>query len=177
MIRLELLEKEDLNKILEWNNGKSSDFLLQWAGPLYQFPLTINQLEDYYINDVKKVDSSVFVYKIVLTGTDEIIGTVELREIDKEKRVGRVCRFLIGDDSARGKGVGTIALKEILKIGFVDLNFDKITLAVFDFNEGAIKCYQKTGFKKVKFIENARKAIEGYWNLYEMAVSKAEWDM
>jgi len=30
MIKLEYLEKEDLQKIVQWNLNKSADYLLQW---------------------------------------------------------------------------------------------------------------------------------------------------
>lgn len=175
MIKLSLIEIEDLGKIVEWNENKSDDYLLQWAGPIYNYPLTLVQVENYFFNEVKKDNSNIFVYKIQLSDTDEIIGTVELRQIDENKKTGKVCRFLIGYEGIRGRGIGTEALKEILRIGFEDLNFEKITLGVFDFNQGAIKCYENAGFTKAKLIENARKTTSGYWNLYEMAISKDMW--
>ncbi|NEU05046.1 GNAT family N-acetyltransferase [Clostridium senegalense] len=175
MIKLEYLKEEDLEKIVEWNKNKSSDYLLQWAGPSYTYPLTINQVKNYYFNDVKKDNSNIFLYKIITVSTNELIGTIELREVDKINKIGRVCRFLIGEESIRYKGLGTQALKELLRIGFENFNFEKITLGVFDFNESAIKCYEKSGFLKEKFIKNARKAKDGYWNLYEMTVLKSKW--
>ena len=175
MIKLSLIEKEDLIKIVEWNANKSADDLLQWAGPVFSYPLTLGQVENYYLNEAKRENPNVLIYKIILTETEEIIGTIEVRDIDEEKKIGRVGRFLIGSEDIRGKGIGTKALKEAVRIGFEDLKFNKITLGVFDFNESAIRCYEKVGFVKVKFTKNARKSSNGYWNLYEMAISKEEW--
>ncbi|MBU3144688.1 GNAT family N-acetyltransferase [Clostridium sp. CF012] len=175
MIKLEHLEKEDLIKIVEWNTNKSAEYLLQWAGPSYRHPLTFKQVEDYFFNDVKKDNSNIFVYKIRLIDTDEIIGTIELRENETRNKNAWVCRFLISEENFRGKGIGTQVLKEILIIGFANLKFEKITLRVFDFNHAAIKCYENAGFVKENFIENARKATIGYWNLYEMSISKIQW--
>lgn len=175
MVKLESLEKQDLGKIVEWNSDKSAEFLLQWAGPMYIYPLTIKQVEDYFYNEVKKDDSNIFAYKIRLNDSDKIIGTIELREVDKENKIGMVCRFLIGEEDFRNKGIGAHALKEILEIGFNDLKFEKIALRVFDFNHSAIKCYEKAGFVKEKFLEKARKTANAYWNLYEMSISKDEW--
>lgn len=172
-----MLQKEDLKKIIEWNENKSADYLLQWAGLMYNYPLSLGQVENYFLNEVKKENSNIFIYKILLISTGEIIGTIELRQIDEDKKIGKVCRFLIGEENVRGKGIGTEVLKEILRIGFEDLKFEKITLGVFDFNKNAIKCYENVGFIKVKFIKNARKSSNGYWNLYEMAVSKDEWQI
>lgn len=176
MIKLGLLEKEELIKIIEWNENKSSDDLLQWAGPMYSYPLTLEQLDNYFLSEVKKDNSNIFVYKIIEDDTNEIIGTVELRETDKDKRIGRVCRFLIGKEGNRGRGIGTKVLKEVLRIGFEDIKFEKITLGVFDFNDNAIRCYENAGFTKEGFKENARKSSNGYWSLCEMAISKDKWD-
>lgn len=176
MIKISLLEKEDFNKIVEWNANKTEDDLLQWAGPMYKYPLTLEQIENYFSNEVKNNNFNIYVYKIQLTSTNEVIGTIELREIDKNKRIGKICRFLIGEYKHRGKGIGQEALKEILRIGFEDMNFEKITLVVFDFNQNAIKCYEKLGFKKEKLRENVRNASTGYWNLYDMVILKSDWE-
>ncbi len=177
MIKLEYLEKQDLKRIVEWNTNKSADYLLQWAGPIYNYPLTFKQVEDYFFNYVKNDNSNIFLYKIQLIDTNEIIGTVELCKNQSNNKCAWVCRFLIGEENFRDKGIGTYVLKEVLKIGFEDLKFEKITLRVFDFNHSAIKCYENAGFVKEKFIENARKAVTGYWNLYEMSISKIQWQI
>lgn len=61
-----------------------------------------------------------------------------------------------------------------MKIGFEELNYNTISLGVFDFNRAAIACYENVGFKKVKLIEKAREVSTGYWNLYEMNITKCE---
>lgn len=176
MIKLEFLEIDDLNKIVKWNEGKSSDYLLQWAGPIFTYPLTIDQMNTYYLNEVKKDNPNIFVYKILGDSTGEVIGTIELRIKDKENKIGKICRFLIGDESTRGRGIGTQILREAIRIGFDEHHFEKITLGVFDFNHGAIKCYENVGFVKDKLLENVRKASTGYWNLWEMSISKNRWE-
>lgn len=175
MIKLEYMEKEDLSKIVEWNKNKSADYLLQWAGSSYEYPLTFKQIENYYFNYVKKENSNIFLYKILMSDTNKIIGTIELREIDKYNKIGKVCRFFIGEEECRGKGIGTEVLRQILKNGFEDFKFEKIMLGVFDFNHRAIGCYEKVGFIKEKLLKNLCKSSVDYWNLYEMSISKAHW--
>jgi RimJ/RimL family protein N-acetyltransferase len=176
VIKLEYLEKKDFKKIIEWNNNKSADYLLQWSGPMYKYPLTEEQIKEFFLREVEKDNSNVFVYKIILVETDEMIGTIELRETDKDNKVGRVCRFLIGEENLRGRGIGKLALEKALRIGFEELKFENIKLGVYDFNHSAIKCYENAGFVKEKFLENSRKAENGYWNLYEMSISREKWE-
>ncbi len=175
MIRLELIKKEDLYKIVEWNRNKSANDLLQWAGPLYEYPLTLSQVEKYFLDEKNKEVVDTYIYKIISISTEEIIGTVELREIDRENKIARICRFLIGKEKERGRGIGALALKEILRSGFEDREFEKITLGVFDFNKGAVRCYEKVGFVIEKLLKDVRKAKDGYWSLYEMSILKSKW--
>jgi RimJ/RimL family protein N-acetyltransferase len=177
MIKLDLIEKEDLHKIIEWNVNKSSDDLLQWAGPKFNYPLTLDQIENYFLNEVKNGELNIFIYKILLIDTGEMIGTIELRETDKDNKIGRICRFLIGEEKYRGKNIGATVLNKVLEIGFQSMRFEKITLGVFDFNNGAIRCYEKAGFVKENFIENRSKSSTGYWNLYEMGISITKWQI
>lgn len=177
MIKFDPIHKTDLQKIVDWNADKSADDLLQWAGPMYHHPLTLDQLENYFSNEVQKDNSKISVYKIRLVSTSQTIGTIELRETDSDNKIGRICRLLIGETDNRGKGIGTNVLKEALRIGFEEKDFNKITLGVFDFNLSAIKCYEKVGFAKEKLIKNARKSATGYWNLYEMAITKQNWQV
>jgi len=175
MIRLEYLEMADIKSIIEWNEGKSADFLLQWAGPQYKHPLTECQISQRLAKGANKKDSDTYIYKIVLNETDKMIGTIELSKIDRVNGTAKVCRFLIGEEEQRGKGIGKVALNKVLEIGFTKLNLNTISLGVFDFNESAIKCYELVGFKKRSLIKNARKADNGCWNLYKMVITREEW--
>lgn len=175
MVRLEYLESEDIKNIIEWNKDKSADFLLQWAGPQYQHPLTEEQIRQRLIDGTNKENSDTYIYKIILNETNKMIGTIELSKIDRINKTAKVCRFLIGEEDQRGRGIGKAALQMVLEIGFTVLELNSISLRVFDFNDSAIKCYEVVGFKKKKLIKNARKADNSFWNLYEMAITREEW--
>ena len=171
MIELKLITEEDLINIIKWNENTTSDFLLQWSGNLYSYPLTINQLK-YYLRKAEE-SQNVFIYKIV-SEENKMIGTIELKISDEGRTIGRICSVLIGDETYRGKGIGKEAIFKILKIGFENLRLNKITLGVFDFNKSAIKCYEKAGFKKYKLIKNKFKASSEMWNCYEMCINRNE---
>lgn len=175
MIKLEYLEKKDFKKIIEWNKDKSSNFLLQWAGPLYKYPLTEEQLDLDFSYGVNEETSDLFIYKIIIGETNEMIGTIALKILDKENKCGRVCKFLIGEESVRAKGFGKQVLEQLVNIGFNTFNLHRISLGVFDFNEGAIKCYEKVGFIKEGLLRDVRKTENGYWSLYEMSILEDEW--
>lgn len=175
MIKLEPLQKEDFKKILLWNEGKSAEFLLQWSGPFYEYPLTEGQLEKYFDDYISKETDTLFVFKIINVETKEMLGTIELDVKDKINKIGRVARFLIGE-SCRGKGIGKEALSEVVSFGFKKLNLNRITLGVYDFNTNAIYCYKKVGFIIEELKENYRTINNCSWNLYDMAITKEIWE-
>ena len=54
----------------------------------------------------------------------------------------------IGNLEYWGKGYGTQALKLLIEFAFNKINLHMLYLEVFSYNKGAIKTYEKLGFKK-----------------------------
>ena len=86
-------------------------------------------------------------FAIVNLEKDELIGNCGFANISYQNRIGTVGIF-IGDESNRSNGYGTETLKLLLDYGFNYLNLNNIMLTVKSFNERAIKCYEKVGFKE-----------------------------
>jgi len=143
MIRVVPLEKKDANCIVEWNIGKGADFLTQWAGRGYQYPLTGEQITERLTTDVA---ADYKIYSIVLDGG--MIGTIELMKIDENVKRATIGHFLI-DPTKTNHGYGTEALQLFVKKVFQEMPLVTLELTVFDFNIAAIRCYQKVGFKKI----------------------------
>ena len=57
--------------------------------------------------------------------------------------------LFIGDEENRNKGYGAEALNLLLDYCFDYLNVNNVMLKVFSFNERAINCYRKLGFKEI----------------------------
>jgi RimJ/RimL family protein N-acetyltransferase len=142
MIHIMPLEKKDAVCIVRWNIGKGADFLTQWAGRGYCYPLTVEQITER-LNAETGMD-----YKIFGIRMDEsLIGTIELMKIDFVTKQAAIGRFLI-DPAKTGKGCGTEALQLFVNKVFAGMPIDMLELTVFDFNRPAIRCYQKAGFNK-----------------------------
>ena len=76
-----------------------------------------------------------------------MIGSVSLEKIDWKDR-NATLGIMIGEEEYRSKGYGTEAIRLILEYGFKYLNLQNIKLDLMEFNERALKCYQKCGFKE-----------------------------
>lgn len=175
MVRLELLEKRDFVQIVKWFESKTKDFLVQWAGPTYQYPLTVQQMEEHYKKGFNIVNSDIYLYKIVKDDSNEFIGSVQLCKIDKIALSAVIGRFIIGVESMRGKGFGKSALDELVRKGFEDFGLKTLRLKVYDINEMAKKCYEKVGFIKEKHSSNIYKADNGFWGEYDMSIYNESW--
>ena len=173
MIELKLFERADFQQLINWI--ENPEFLLQWGGPNFNFPLDEPQLENY-LKGANDEDSDVLIYSVFEKETEKIIGHISLGKIDPTNKSARVGKVLVGDRNVRGKGIGQQMMTEILKIAFDDLDLHRVSLGVFDFNSSAIACYEKAGFKKEGLLRDYRRIGNEYWSLWEMSVLDNEWN-
>ena len=93
-------------------------------------------------------NSSKYQFAIVRLEDDKLIGNCGIQEIEQLRQCAEVGLF-IGDEENRNKGYGEEVLNLLLGYGFDYLNLNNIMLKVFSFNERAISCYKKIGFKEI----------------------------
>lgn len=87
-------------------------------------------------------------FAIVSLENDELLGNCGIQNVDLIRQCGEVGLF-IGEENNRNKGYGTEVLQLLVDYGFDYLNLNNIMLRVFSFNEQAISCYRKVGFKEI----------------------------
>jgi len=85
-------------------------------------------------------------YSIFDLQTDELIGSCGFANLDHVNQIAET-GILIGNKTYWNKGYGTEALSLLIDYGFKALNLHNIMLQVFEYNKGAIRCYEKIGFK------------------------------
>lgn len=171
MINLEPMVSDDLKQVIEWNKNSTPEFLLQWSGE-FEHPLTIEQLKKFYRFGEKGTGR--FSYKIVDARTCQAIGIITL-QLHREKSSGTIVKFLLGEESMRGKGIGQKALTKMVQKGFIEFCLRRIKLYVYDFNNPAIRCYEKVGFMKERILMGVRKVGDSYWHMFEMSIFEDEW--
>lgn len=132
--------ESDLVEIAAWNSNQSADFLKQWAGRAYTYPLTKEQLS-------ARINDKAMIYSIYIE--NELIGTIEINSI--VDTIATIGRFLI-NPIKQGNGIGTFALNEFLNFVKKEYGISKFKLFVFDFNIPAHKCYLKAGFKEINVV-------------------------
>ncbi len=172
MIELEPLKRSDLPLLASW--GGQSEFLIQWAGPIFDHPLDEKQLEKYF-DAMEASPDARKMYKAVRVGSEEMVGHIELDRINPKTGSAIVEHVIVGDPAMRGKGVGGLMMKKILEVGFGQLGLHRISLNVYDFNHSAIACYEKAGFIKEGLLREAVRVGNQYWSVFLMSVLETEW--
>jgi hypothetical protein len=64
---LEFVDLSEFPIIVRWVNDQDEDFLVQWAGLTYKYPLTVEQMKEHYPENINSIESGVFIYKIILS--------------------------------------------------------------------------------------------------------------
>jgi RimJ/RimL family protein N-acetyltransferase len=136
MIDLVPFTENDFETFKGWVH--SEEELFQFAGPIFSYPLTNQQLRNY----IKMTDKRPL--KVVLNSTNETIGHCELNFQNGNNRLSRI---LVGNKELRGQKIGEKIVRKMVDLLFQDPNINEVDLNTFDWNTGAIKCYEKVGFK------------------------------
>ncbi len=172
MIKLEYFTSEDFETLLNWIQDE--ELLLHWAGTQFRFPLTKSKL-DWYIKDTNDFESSsTLIYKAIESDSGKTVGHISLTSINRTNRSARITRVFVAE-SERGKGLAEKMVKELIKIGFEQLDLHRISLGVYDKNHSAIKCYKKCGFHTDGVLRDIQRYKDGYWSLMEMSILEHEW--
>ena len=103
------------------------------------------KIQEWYEKDIEKGIEEGCVFFIRTLADDQVIGFVGLWDTSWNHGDAEL-GIAIGDRKYWGKGFGTDAMHLILCYGFTEMNLERITLGVFDYNKRAIRTYEKTGF-------------------------------
>ena len=173
MIRLAYFEESDFEQLINWVSNE--ELMLNWAGAMFNFPLTKESMQ-WYLSDVNDIaTSSAFVYKVIDEDTNDVIGHISLGGISKKNKSARITRVLIGDTINKGKGYCKQMVEAILKFGFETLKLHRIELGVYDFNIAAINCYKKAGLSIEGTSRDCLLYKDKWWSLVEMSILENEW--
>ena len=133
------MDINDAEKYTEWLNDMELLLNIQ----LYSSAISLEN-EKAFLGNLSKDHN----YAIIDLEKDELIGNCGFMDIDHINQTSEIGIF-IGNKQFRNKGYGTEALSLLIDYGFKALNFHNIMLRVYEYNKGAIKSYEKIGFKYI----------------------------
>lgn len=137
-IYLRLMTGDDTDLIVAWRNSDSvrKNFI-------YQAPFTREGHENWIRTMVETGKVVQMIICDLATGMP--LGSVYIRDIDRQHCKAEYGIF-IGEESARGRGVGTAAAKLMLRYCFEEEGLHRVYLRALSENKQAIRSYEKAGF-------------------------------
>ncbi len=138
-IGLRGLQLSDKKYFLLWIKDKD---VIRYSMSIFQSMKEDNEISHWFDNLLS--DKISFNKAIVDNTTHKLIGYAGISRINKINLSGEYFIF-IGDKTYHGRGIGTLVTKEIVRLGFQELNLNRIMLTVSEMNVGAIRkpyhCY------------------------------------
>jgi RimJ/RimL family protein N-acetyltransferase len=147
---------DDYTLLISWIPNEV--FNLHWGGPLYDWPLTIEDIERH-----QKCEE---VTSFILESNGEKVGFIEL--VKESDGIYRLCRVLISEQTGRGRGTGKKLVKLALDYAQRERAAKKVKLGVFEHNLQAIKCYRSVGFQITASEKQFHKFNGQWWPLLRM---------
>jgi RimJ/RimL family protein N-acetyltransferase len=170
LLRLRPFERGDFDIMKRW--AVSPEFLMQWTGRTFAWPLDDDQL-DAYLRETAGESPQRYAFMAV-DGEGRILGHVGLRDINLIDGGAMVSCVLVDGAAGRGRGLGAALMERLCEFAFGDLRLHRLELHVFDFNRPAIACYERVGFRIEGLIRDKRKLGDDYWSPYLMSLLAPE---
>jgi diamine N-acetyltransferase len=151
-----------------------ADALFRWINDrdtvVFNAPFAVVAREDHdrWFGQVR-VSEHVCIFAIVERATGSLVGSCQLLDISPVHR-SAMLQIRLGEPNARGRGLGSDAVRALLLFGFGSLHLHRIALTVRADNERAIRAYVGCGFVREGLQKDAA-FIEGrFVDLVAMAV-------
>lgn len=142
LVRLRAFDNSDLMKSLSYANDYG---VMRGASGAILYPSTVDDAARA-MGQNTSYTAGEYQFAIETKEKNEFIGQCGFTKVNWKNRVGEI-GILIGEKAYRGMGCGADAIKVLCRFGFEEMNLHKIKALVFDFNEAALRCYQKCGFE------------------------------
>jgi RimJ/RimL family protein N-acetyltransferase len=166
---LRAAERSDIPAIVPWFNDYAiSRFITTRA------PMSMAQEERWYDSMLERQGTSAWFFLICRLGDDTPIGSIGLFEVDPTNGSAGI-GISLGDPANFGQGLGTDALEALLDFGFGRLRLERLWLDVYDFNERAIRSYEKVGFVREGVARHGAYRDGVFVDVVAMAILRDEW--
>ena len=172
LVRLSAVDPDELGKAFSrWH--RDSEFMRF----LDSSPMNLHSqkgLKRSLEEELERQKSDTHWFTIRALADDKLLGDINLSVYNWTGRDAFV-GLGIGEREFWGKGYGTDVMKIILRYAFTEVNLQRVTLKVFEYNPRAIRSYEKTGFRHEGRMRQVLNREGRRWDMLFMGVLREEW--
>lgn len=157
-VRLVPLDRPHLDRTRQWANDP---FVMRVMDRQHQ--VSAEEHEAWFASVVQ---SDACAYFAIEAGNERAhVGNVWLWDIDRRHRKAEL-RVVIGDDAARGKGLGAEAIDRLCREGFDRFGLHRIYAYVLSINPAARRAFERAGFALEGTLRDDRWAGDRFLDSY-----------
>ena len=165
LVRLRAFDNSDLMKLLSYANDYE---VMRGASGAILYPSTVDD-EARAMSQSTSYTAGEYQFAIETLEKPVLIGQCGFIKINWKNRMAEL-GILIGEKEYRGRGCGADAIRTLCAFGFQELNLHKIKAQVIDFNEAALRCYEKCGFIREGTLKDEIFREGAYHDMISMAL-------
>jgi RimJ/RimL family protein N-acetyltransferase len=143
LVRLSAEDPEPLAAGLSrwWRDSEFFRLLSFHASPMF----SPKHVREWLEKELEKNPPEFYLFGIRTLDDDKLIGFMDL---GRPSQSGNCWVGIgLGERDYWGKGYGTDAMQAALRFAFMELNLQRVTLNVFDYNARGVRSYEKAGFE------------------------------
>ena len=169
-VKLTSISEEDILEYQKWFNDV---FFMRHYDIVSSIPKSMEDVKEI-INDIRKCNTA-YIFAVKNIEQQQIIGITGFENISWNN--GTALIYIgIGEEEHRGQGNAKEALKLTIEFGFEELNFHRIYLTVIEYNEPAIRLYEKLGFKREGVYREFIHRDGRRYDMYLYGMLRPEWE-
>ena len=166
-IRLRAIERSDIPAFVRWFNDPEVRQYLD-----VYIPMSQAQEERWF--EAQLADSGNRILGIeTLDGV--LLGNTGLHKINWKERSAEL-GIVLGEKEYWGRGYGTDAIRTLLWFAFQEMNLHRVFLRVFEYNQRAMRCYEKCGFQLEGRLRQAHFHDGKYHDVLVMGILREEFN-
>jgi RimJ/RimL family protein N-acetyltransferase len=135
-------------------------------------PMRLDEIDRFFAARALGPESLAMAIHVRSTG--QLIGTSAFSQLDGDNGVATY-HITVGEKDAWGRGFGTEATRLMLGHAFGTLGLHRVGLAVFEFNERAIRSYRSCGFVVEGRLRESIWRDGRWWDELTMSILEPEW--
>jgi RimJ/RimL family protein N-acetyltransferase len=166
-VRLRAFREDDLKNSVAWLNNTAVTRFLNHMRPWSLIE------ERAWLERIMRNEDPSSVTFVIETPDGEYVGSVGLVHIDPKNRSAEA-GIVIGRTEEWGRGLGTDAMKTLLRHAFEELNLHRVALRVYSFNERGLRSYRKLGFSEEGRLREALFRHGAWHDVILMAILQGE---